>query len=68
MGNYRELRLTHEEIELIQKALDSIYLKHLETVRNDRCFLSEEATKEILKSANDYERLSSEIINDKKDV
>lgn len=63
----RTLKLTHDEVFLIETALEYVYNKKLDIVSNNRKLLSKDAVAEILKKANEYVELSDGIRNGEKD-
>lgn len=64
----RNLSLSHEEIELIEKALNFTYNRTLDAVNATNGIISIEARKELTDSANKYAELANSIANGNKDV
>jgi len=64
----RTLKLSHEEIEIITTALQFVYDKKINTIKNNLKILSSEAVREIVKKADEYSDLQCEIAEGKKDV
>jgi len=50
----RTIQLTHEEIETIKTALQYVYDKKLDIVKQNRNILSEKATNEILEQSKKF--------------
>ena len=53
-NNFRTIRISHEEIEIIKSSLQYVYDKKLELVSNNRKVLNPEVINNILNSANTY--------------
>lgn len=64
----RNLKLSHEEIEIIQNALQYAYDCKLGNLRNNAKLISTEERENILSFANKYFDLFDEIKGGKKDV
>ena len=50
----RTIQLTHEEIETIKIALQYVYDRKLDIVKQNRKTLGEETTQKIIETANKY--------------
>jgi len=50
----RTLQITHEEIELIKKALQYVYDNNLEIIKNNKKILGEATCAKIIETANMY--------------
>ena len=68
LQQYRTLKLTHYEIELLQNALGYIYNRKLDIVSKNREILNENESDFILASANGYDDLRNKIGEGEKDV
>lgn len=66
--NTRDLRLTHEEIELLTNALQYVYDQKIDIVKTNRKTLGDEGSKMIVDIANKYFDLQEQINNSQKDV
>ena len=64
----RTLKLTHEEIDLIEKALAFVYNTRLKGLEKNFVLLDKDAVDIILKTANKYDNVLSDIREGKKDV
>jgi len=64
----RILKLTHEEIDLIDQALKAMYLNRLALVEAHRDLLGKDVVQQILKDANKFDYLKFNISNSTKDV
>jgi len=64
----RTLKLKHEEIELIKNALQYVYDKKLDVVKNNRKILTDSNVKNIIDSANGYYDIVEKIDNGDFDV
>lgn len=63
----RTIKLTHEEIETIKIALQYVYERKLDIVKQSKQTLGEELTSNILKKANKYLR-TQEVFDGERDV
>ena len=64
----RTLKLSHKQIELIQDSLKQAYRSQIKLIAENKNILSEPAKNEILKSANLFDTLLSDINNGDLDV
>jgi hypothetical protein len=64
----RTLKLTHQEIEILEKALVFAYNQQLETVRNMSVIFDDDARQQVINSANMFDDLRSKINNSEADV
>ncbi len=64
----RTLKLTHQEIEILEKALAFAYNQQLETVRNMSVIFDDDARQQVINSANKYDTLRSKINSSEADV
>jgi len=64
----RTLKLSHSDIEMIEKALNAMYFNHLSIIERERSLLPQGATDIILSQANKYDDLRIEISGGTKDV
>jgi len=64
----RTLKLSHQEIELIENALLYVYDKKLDLVTNSGRILGKEQSESIMSIANKYFDLQEQISNSEKDV
>jgi hypothetical protein len=64
----RTLKLSHQEIELIENALLYVYDKKLDMVSNSKRILDKEQRDSIMSVANKYFDLQEQISNSEKDV
>ena len=55
----RTIILTHEQIELLQSALNRAYNQQLKIITDNARILPDEARNEILKAANSFAELNS---------
>jgi len=54
MKNTRTIQLTHDEIETIKIALQYVYDRKLDVIKQNRKILGEEAVSGIFKTANKF--------------
>ena len=66
-NNFRTIRISHEEIEIIKTSLQYVYDKKLDLISNNRKVLNPEAINSILNSANAYFDVQ-DIFNGDRDV
>ena len=66
-NNFRTIRISHEEIEIIKSSLLYVYTKKLEIVSNNRNVLNTQSINSILESANTYFEVQ-DIFNGDRDV
>ena len=66
-NNFRTIRISHEEIEIIKTSLQYVYDKKLDFIGNNRKVLNPEAINSILNSANAYFDVQ-DIFNGDRDV
>ena len=66
-NNFRTIRISHEEIEIIKTSLQYVYDKKLDFIGNNRKVLNPEAISSILNSANAYFDVQ-DIFNGDRDV
>lgn len=66
--SYRHLKLSHDEIDLIQNALSYLYNSKLDLMAKNTKILSDSERKSILNNANKYDDLRAQIENSDKDV
>jgi len=64
----RTLKLTHEEIRLIETALLYVYDRKLDNIKLFSQIMSKDEYKHVLENANDYSDLQDQISNSEKDV
>lgn len=55
----RTLKLTHEQIEILQSALNRAYNQQLKIITDNARVISEQTKAEILKTANEFDDLYS---------
>lgn len=55
----RTLKLTHEQIEVLQSALNRAYNQQLKIITDNARIISEQTKAEILKTANEFDDLHS---------
>jgi hypothetical protein len=65
---YNKLFLTAEETEMVCEALQSFYLDSLKMIEENRRLINDEAVQAILKRANAFDTLRSQIDNGEKDL
>lgn len=66
--DHRNLKLSHQEIELLNIALNYIYNRKMQIVGHHTPLLSEEERKAILKNANLFDNLRIAIAGGERDV
>ena len=66
--NKRTFEFTHEEVELIEKALDYVWNQKLQLISDKSLLITPEIREKLLESANKFGDLSSEISEGNKDV
>ena len=66
--NTRDIRLTHEEIQLLTNALQYVYDRNIDIVKANRKIFGDEESKAIIDIANKYYDLQEQINNSEKDV
>lgn len=66
-NNFRTIRISHEEIEIIKSSLQYVYDKKIELISNNRKVLNPEVINTILNSANTYFDVQ-DIFNGDRDV
>lgn len=66
-NNFRTIRISHEEIEIIKSSLQYVYTKKLEIVSNNRKVLNTQSINSILETANTYFDVQ-DIFNGDRDV
>lgn len=66
-NNFRTIRISHEEIEIIKSSLQYVYDKKLDLIGNIRKVLNPQVIKSILESANTYFDVQ-DIFNGDRDV
>lgn len=64
----RKLELTHQEIDLVQRALNKIYSDHLKLIGTGRLILDEANIKAIITNADRFGKLREKINAGLKDV
>lgn len=64
----RTLKLTHEQIEILQSALNRAYNQQLKIITDNARVISEQTKAEILKTANEFDDLYSLISEGDLDV
>lgn len=64
----RILKLSHYQIELIEKALENIHSKKMKLIENNKQLLNLKTIRDITKSADEYIPLKNEIINSNLDI
>ena len=50
----RTIQITHEEVEIIKRALQYVYDRKLDTISQNKKVLGDEATNKITSQANKY--------------
>ena len=50
----RTIQITHEEVEIIKRALQYVYDRKLDTISQNKKVLGDEATEKIKEQANKY--------------
>lgn len=66
-NNFRTIRISHEEIEIIKSSLQYVYDKKLDLIGNNRKVLNPQVINSILESANTYLEVQ-DIFNGDRDV
>ena len=64
----RQLNLTHDEIDLISRALQYAYGKRLDVIKESTYMFGKKTTDAMLEIASEYEDLRASIDNSEKDV
>jgi hypothetical protein len=64
----RTLKLTHQEIEILEKALAFAYNQHFKTVRNMNVIFDDDTWQQVINNANMFGDLRSKINNSEADV
>jgi len=64
----RTIQLSHEEIELIQTAIQNTYFEFLKIIEKDRKILTPEIISAILERAHEFDNLRLDIAAGQKDV